>query len=103
MRKIPGGSICVLRSKSLIQHFIYINPNPLNSSWTRGIISPSYTAPLLSYFIYISPLTYTYFYNHAHRLRFEKLLYLELPKSPNGFFLVLLVPGGGFRSETAVM
>jgi hypothetical protein len=29
---------------------------------------------------------YTYFYNHAHRLRLEKLLYLELSRSPNGFF-----------------
>ena len=28
----------------------------------------------------------TYFYNHARRLRLEKLLYLELPRSPNGFF-----------------
>jgi hypothetical protein len=26
---------------------------------------------------------YTYFYNHARRLRLEKLLYLELSKSPN--------------------
>ena len=45
---------------------------------------------------------YTYFYNHAHRLRLEKLLYLELPRSSNGFFKPLLDPGGGFRSETAV-
>jgi hypothetical protein len=32
--------------------------------------------------------TYTYLYNHAHphRLRLEKLLYLELSRSPNGFF-----------------
>jgi hypothetical protein len=29
---------------------------------------------------------YTYFYNHAHRLRLEKLLHLELPRSQNGFF-----------------
>jgi hypothetical protein len=43
---------------------------------------------------YISPLVltwtpgvfYTYFYDHAHRLRLEKLLCLELPRSPNGFF-----------------
>jgi hypothetical protein len=28
---------------------------------------------------------YTHFYNHAHRLRLEKLLYLELSRSPNGF------------------
>jgi hypothetical protein len=44
---------------------------------------------------------YTYFYNHAHRLRLEKLLYLELSRSPNGFFKVILDPGGGFTSETA--
>jgi hypothetical protein len=43
---------------------------------------------------YISPfhsrgtpgVFYTYFYNHAHRLRLEKILYLELSRSPNGFF-----------------
>jgi hypothetical protein len=29
---------------------------------------------------------YTYFHKHAHRLRLEKLLYLELPRSPSGFF-----------------
>jgi hypothetical protein len=44
---------------------------------------------------------YAYFYNHAHRLRLEKLLYLELSRSPNGFFEPLLDPGGGFTSETA--
>ena len=38
-----------------------------HSSWTPGVF-------------------YTYFYNHAHRLRLEKLLYLELSRSPNGFF-----------------
>jgi hypothetical protein len=41
------------------------------------------------------------FYNHAHRLRLEKLLYIGLSRSPNGFFLVLLDPGGSFTSETA--
>jgi hypothetical protein len=30
-------------------------------------------------------LTTTLVYNHARRLRLEKLLYLELSKSPNGF------------------
>jgi hypothetical protein len=44
---------------------------------------------------------YTYFYNHAHRLRLEKLFYLELSRSTNGFVKVLLDPGGGFTSETA--
>ena len=44
---------------------------------------------------------YTYFYNHAHRLRLEKLLYLELSRSSNGFLKPLLDPGGGFTYETA--
>jgi hypothetical protein len=43
----------------------------------------------------------TYFYNHARRLRLEKLLYLELSRSPSGFLKALLDPGGGFNSETA--
>ena len=43
-----------------------------------------------------------YIYNHAHRLRLEKPLYLELSRSPNGYFKPLLDPGGGFNSETAV-
>jgi hypothetical protein len=47
---------------------------------------------------------YTYFYNHAYRLRLEKLLYLELSRSSNGYsvqyFKPLLDPGGGFASET---
>jgi hypothetical protein len=46
-------------------------------------------------------LFYTYFYNHAHRLRLEKLLYIELSRSPNGFFKPLLDLGGGSASETA--
>ena len=54
-----------------------------DSSWTPGVF-------------------YTYFYNHARRLRLEKLLYLELSISSNGLSKVLLDPGGGFRSETAV-
>jgi hypothetical protein len=28
---------------------------------------------------------YTYFYNHARRLGLEKILYLEVSRSPNGF------------------
>ena len=45
---------------------------------------------------------YECFYNHAHRLRLEKLLYTGLSRSSNGYFKPLLDPGGGFRSETAV-
>jgi hypothetical protein len=44
-------------------------------------------------------LFYTYFYNHAHRLRLEKLLYLEPSGSSNGFLKLLLDPDGGFTSE----
>jgi hypothetical protein len=43
----------------------------------------------------------TYPYNYTHRLRLEKLLYLELSRSPNGFLKPFLDPGGGFTSETA--
>ena len=37
-------------------------------------------------------------YNHAHRHRLEKLLYVEL----SGCFKPLPDPGGGFASETAI-
>jgi hypothetical protein len=61
--------------------------SPPDSSWTPGVF-------------------YTYFYNHARRLRLEKLLCLKLSRSPNGFFKVpyfwIQDPGGGFRSKTAV-
>jgi hypothetical protein len=57
-------------------------------------ISPPLSSPNSGVF-------YTYFHNLAHRLRLEKLLYLELSRSSNGFFKVLLDPGGGFSSETA--
>ena len=38
----------------------------------------------------------------AHCLRLEKLLYIGLSRSSNGYFKSLLDPGGGFNSETAV-
>jgi hypothetical protein len=53
----------------------------------------------------------TCFYNQAHRLCLEKLLYLELSRSPNGFLnhfwiqvtvSFLKPPHDDFRSETAV-
>ena len=55
--------------------------------------------------------THFYNYNHAHHLRLEKLLCLELSRSSNGFFnyfwiqvavLLLKLPYGGLRSELAV-
>jgi hypothetical protein len=46
-------------------------------------------------------LFYTYFYNHAHRLRLEKILYLEISRGPNGFLKPILDPDDGFTSETA--
>jgi hypothetical protein len=39
-------------------------------------------------------------YNHARRLRLEKLSYLELSRSSSGFLKPLLDPGCGFKSET---
>jgi hypothetical protein len=58
-------------------------------------------------------LFYTYFYDHARRLRLKKLLYIEIPRNPNGFInhfwiqipvavSILNPPQGGFRIETAV-
>jgi hypothetical protein len=44
---------------------------------------------------------YKCFYNHAHRLRLEKLLWIELSRSSNGHFKPLLDPGDRFNSETA--
>jgi hypothetical protein len=43
-----------------------------------------------------SQLFYTYFHNHVRLLRLEKLLYIELSRSPNGFFKPLLDPYGRF-------
>jgi hypothetical protein len=51
--------------------------------------------------VWAPQLFYTYFYNHAHRLRLEKLLYIELSRSSNGFFKPLLDPDDRFNSETA--
>jgi hypothetical protein len=36
--------------------------------------------------VWAPQLFYTYFYNHVHRLRLEKLVYVELSRSPNGLF-----------------
>ena len=46
-------------------------------------------------------LFYTCFYNHARRLRLEKVFYLGLSRSSNGFLKPLLDPDDGFTSETA--
>ena len=54
---------------------------------------------------------HTCFYNHARRLRLEKLLYIGVSRSPNGFFKcfwiqvavsLLKPPHGGYRSKTAI-
>jgi hypothetical protein len=60
-----------------------------------------YVSPPLSSFKWAPGVFCTYFYNHARRLRLEKLLCLELSRSSNGFLKPLLDPGGGFTSETA--
>jgi hypothetical protein len=72
--QIPRHSRCPLESRrvgSCTLHF-----SPFVSSWTPGVF-------------------YTYFYNHAHRLRLEKLLYISRVS-------LLKWPHGGFRIETAV-
>ena len=46
-----------------------------------------------------------YNYNHAYRTRLKKLLYLELPRSSNGFLKALPASGSRWRfqkSKTAV-
>jgi hypothetical protein len=49
-----------------------------------------------------TPLVFcTCFYNHAHRLHLEKLLYLGFSRSSNGFFNHFLDPDTYFASETA--
>jgi hypothetical protein len=45
---------------------------------------------------------YTYFYNHARRLRLEKTIIDGASRSSNGYFKPLLDPGGRFRNETTV-
>jgi hypothetical protein len=68
-----------------------------------------YSTVLINSLYYVSDLDpfstpqlfYTYFYNHAHRLRLEKLLCIELSRSSNGFLKPLLDPGDDFTSETA--
>jgi hypothetical protein len=42
---------------------------------------------------------YACLYNHARRLRLEKLLHTELSRSPNRYFKPLLDPGGGVSIE----
>jgi hypothetical protein len=44
-------------------------------------------------------LFYTYFYNHAHRLRLEKRLCIELSRISNGFLKPLLDPDATAVSE----
>ena len=60
---------------------------PLLDPGTAGSEKSEFRPP--SYF-------YTYLYNHAHRLRLEKRLYLGPSKSSNGFLKLLLDPDGGF-------
>ena len=49
-------------------------------------------------FIHISS-----FYNHVHRLRLKKILYLELSRSFHGFLKALLDFFKYFRSETVII
>jgi hypothetical protein len=69
----------------------------ISQMFLYGIIcqSPSFN------FKWAPGVFYTYFYNHAHRLRLEKLLYIELSRSSNGRFKPLLDPDDRSASETA--
>ena len=60
-------SLSFQNPKERTESFRMAYVSKLNSSWALGVF-------------------YTYFYNHAHCLRLEKLLYLELSRSSNGFF-----------------
>jgi hypothetical protein len=78
----PKAPPLPLELKGLMRIYVYSYVSHVHSRGTPGVF-------------------YTNFYNHAHRPRLEKLLYLELSRSPNGFFKALLDPGGGLTSETA--
>jgi hypothetical protein len=60
-------------------------------------VSGRHSSLPLRNFIHISII-----YNHARRLCLEKLLYIELSRSSNGYFKPLLDPGGGFTSASDV-
>ena len=74
--------------------YININRGSLLTNWRATDFSPPLSRGPPGVFG-------TYFYNHAHRPRLEKLLHLELSRSPSGYFKALLDPDGGFTSETA--
>jgi hypothetical protein len=79
---------CYVRIILYVLYVQYTAPSTLqyNVSGLDGVCTPQ--------------LFYTYCYNHAHRLRLEKLLCLEPSRSSNEFFKPLLDPGDGFTSET---
>jgi hypothetical protein len=118
--KRPFFIIFILYINNVFGFYFYYNyatPGTYTAlfiSWKTPAVNVHYTAmPQISNLhpgpYYISPfhsrgtpgLFYTCFYNHARRLRLEKLLYIELSRSSNGFFKPLLDAGGGFTSETA--
>jgi hypothetical protein len=72
---------CTVTAAVIVIVTLLYNASPLLSSWTPGVF-------------------YTCFYNHARRLRLEKLLYIELSRSSDGLLKPLLELGGGFASET---
>jgi hypothetical protein len=93
---IPGtgnGNLCVrCMGTRILYVYVYMYISHRDSRGTPGVF-------------------HAYLYNHARRLRLEKLLYPEVSRSPNGFlnrFWIQVAvslpkpPHGGFRSETAV-
>jgi hypothetical protein len=83
-----------MKTPQQLQHQTSINTNTRNRSVAliRGI-----PVPLAGAGVFHA----RFFYNHAHRPRLDKLLYLELSRSSNGNFKLLLDPGGSFASKTA--
>ena len=58
----------------------------MNVVTVAGPIGPQVVANISALDQVSTPqLFYTRFYNHAHRLRLDKLLYLGLSRSSNGF------------------
>jgi hypothetical protein len=91
------------------QRTAFVLPEAQRPAWSHCIYIYTYIYTYIYIYIYISGVLsnwtpgvfYTYFYNHARRLRLETLVYIEVFRTCNGYFKPL-DPGGGYASETAV-
>jgi hypothetical protein len=106
-RSGPSGPLlqCSALYRTILKMLInrYASSSHIHSAYCQLLYIHIYTYMHVSGFDQVPTpqLFYTCFYNHAHRLRREKLLYIELSRSSNGFFKPLLDPDDGFTSETA--